>query len=183
MPVANQKKVPVKHNNCPWQISKSKSFTGNLAIFGQNSHEMYPFARGKFQKSAREAQQLPVANQEIKKFHGQKKVSRGKKKTLVYNTQTSQVVTHPSTTQIRRCLTLEIRRDPVISPWYGRRHEGNLSRAVISFTFNYKKKLKVYNTRISQVVTHPNTTQARRCLTLKIRRDPVISPWYGRRHK
>ena len=25
--------------------------------------------------------------------------------------------------QARRCLTLEIRRDPVISPWYGRRHE------------------------------------------------------------
>ena len=71
-----------EQNNCPWQISKSKSFTGNLAIFGQNSHEKYPFARGKFQKSAREAQQLPVANQEIKKFHGQKKVSRGKKKTL-----------------------------------------------------------------------------------------------------
>ena len=43
----------------------------------------------------------------------------------------------------------------------------------------YKKK--VYNTRTSQVVTHPSTTQARRCLTLEIRRDPVVSPWYGRR--
>ena len=29
------------------------------------------FARGKSEKSAREAQQLPVANQQIKKFHGQ----------------------------------------------------------------------------------------------------------------
>ena len=93
------------------------------------------------------------------------------------------MVTHPSTTQARRCLTLEIRRDPVISPWYGRRHEWSLSQAVISFTFNYKKKLKVYSTRTSQVVTHPSTTQARRCLTLEIRRDPVISPWYGRRQE
>ena len=29
------------------------------------------YARGKSEKSAREAQQLPVANQQIKKFHGQ----------------------------------------------------------------------------------------------------------------
>ena len=42
---------------------------------------------------------------------------------------------------------------------------------------------KDYNTRTSQVVTHPSTTQARRCLTLEIRRDPVVSPWYGRRHE
>ena len=38
-----------------------------------------------------------------------------------YNTWTSQVVTHPSITQAQPCLTLEIRRDPVCSQWYGRR--------------------------------------------------------------
>ena len=47
--------------------------------------------------------------------------------------------------------------------------------------FAFRKR--VYNTRTSQVVTHPSTTQARRCLTLEIRRDPVISPWYGRRQE
>ena len=33
-----------------------------------------------------------------------------------YNTWTSQVVTHPSTTQARRYLATEIGRDPVFSP-------------------------------------------------------------------
>ena len=44
------------------------------------AREKFKIALGKSQKYAREAQQLPVANQETKKFHGQKKVSRGKKK-------------------------------------------------------------------------------------------------------
>ena len=47
----------------------------------------------------------------------------------------------------------------------------------------YDIKNRVYNTRTSQVVTHPSTTQARRCLNSEIRRDPVVSPWYGRRQK
>ena len=37
-----------------------------------------------------------------------------------HNTWTSQVVTHPSTTQARSGLTTEIGWDPVISSWYGR---------------------------------------------------------------
>ena len=32
-----------------------------------------------------------------------------------YNTWTSQVVTHPSTAQVRRCLTTEIGLDPMFS--------------------------------------------------------------------
>ena len=44
------------------------------------------------------------------------------------------------------------------------------------------KKGKAYNTCCSQAVTHPGTEQARRCLTAVIRREPVLSAWYGRRH-
>ena len=38
-----------------------------------------PRDKSGLQKSARETQMLPVAKQQIKKFHGQQKVSRGKK--------------------------------------------------------------------------------------------------------
>ena len=41
---------------------------------------------------------------------------------------------------------------------------------------------KVYNTRYSQAVTHPSTNFARPGLTSVIRREPVLSRWYGRRH-
>ena len=44
-------------------------------------------------------------------------------------------------------------------------------------------KDKAYNTCGSQAVTHPSTWQARRCLTSVIRREPVHSAWYGRRHQ
>ena len=56
---------------------KLKIARGKLEKYAR---EKIKIARGKSQKYAREAQQLPVANQQIKKFHGQKKVSRGKKK-------------------------------------------------------------------------------------------------------
>ena len=47
---------------------------------------------------------------------------------------------------------------------------------------NEKKKEKAYSTGYSQAVTHPSTNPARRCLTSVIGREPVFSPWYGRRH-
>ena len=43
--------------------------------------------------------------------------------------------------------------------------------------------MKAYNTCCSQAVTHPGTEQARRCLTAVIGREPVLSAWYGRRHR
>ena len=98
-----------------------------------------------------------------------------------YDTLTSQVVTHPSTTQARICLTTEIGRDPVfldeIRCFY-------LSMVVVNeFIFsnillckiNLLHKKKDYNTWTSQVVTHHSTTQARRCLTTEIGRDPMSS--------
>ena len=48
------------------------------------AREKFNVARGKFQKYARETQMLPVANQQIKKFHGQQKVSREQKKHCRY---------------------------------------------------------------------------------------------------
>ena len=39
----------------------------------------------------------------------------------------------------------------------------------------------VYNTGYSQAVTHPRTNPARHCLTSVIRRELVLSVWYGRR--
>ena len=45
----------------------------------KSAREFYTFDPGKFQKSARETLMLPVANSEIKKFHGQQKISREKK--------------------------------------------------------------------------------------------------------
>ena len=45
-----------------------------------------------------------------------------------------------------------------------------------------KKRQKAYSTGYSQAVTHPSTNPAQRCLTSVIGREPVFSPWYGRRH-
>ena len=42
------------------------------------------------------------------------------------------------------------------------------------------KNIKDYSTRYSQVVTHPSTDRARRCLTTVIGREPVYSTWCGR---
>ena len=46
----------------------------------------------------------------------------------------------------------------------------------------YNGVKKVYDTGYSQAVTHPSTNPARRCLTSVIRRELVLSAWYGRRH-
>ena len=46
-----------------------------------------------------------------------------------------------------------------------------------------KAKEKAYNTCCSQAVPHPGTGQARHCLTSVIRREPVLSVWYGRRQE
>ena len=46
-----------------------------------------------------------------------------------------------------------------------------------------KKKMEEkrdYNTWCSQVVSNPSTNQARRGLTSLIRREVVLSSWYGR---
>ena len=47
------------------------------------------------------------------------------------------------------------------------------------FVFIGIKQKKDHKTWTSQVVTHPNTTQARSGLTTDIGWDPVISSWYG----
>ena len=43
-----------------------------------------------------------------------------------------------------------------------------------------KKRTKDYDTWCSQVVSNPSTNQARRGLTSLIRREVVLSSWYGR---
>ena len=76
--MANQKKVPVKQKSCPWQIAKPNNFLLLKVEVARDQPKFAIVARGNFQKSARETLMLPVANREIKKFHGQQKVSRGK---------------------------------------------------------------------------------------------------------
>ena len=43
-------------------------------------------------------------------------------------------------------------------------------------------KKKVYDIVYSQAVTHPSTNTTRCCLTSVIKRELVLSIWYGRRH-
>ena len=43
------------------------------------------------------------------------------------------------------------------------------------------KKGLAYSTKYSQAVTHPSTNLAQCCLTSVIRRELVLSAWYGRR--
>ena len=45
-----------------------------------------------------------------------------------------------------------------------------------------KLRMKVYNAGDSQVVTQRGTNPARHCLTSVIRRELVLSVWYGCRH-
>ena len=43
-----------------------------------------------------------------------------------------------------------------------------------------KFKINANSTWCSQVVTHPSTNHAQRCLTAVIGREPVLATWYGR---
>ena len=45
-----------------------------------------------------------------------------------------------------------------------------------------KHTMMMMMTSYSQAFTHPSTNEALRCLTSVIRREPVFSTWYGRRH-
>ena len=101
---------------------------------------------------------------------------------------------HPSEYKLRPTrLTSMIRRQPVFSWWYGRRRKvleaaHFLLRSPQISIFSSQilrsiRKCKVYNTKYSQVVTHPSTNFAQPDLTSVIRREPVFSWWYGRRLK
>ena len=46
-----------------------------------------------------------------------------------------------------------------------------------------KEKRSAYSTKYSQAVSHPSTNMARCCLTAVIRRELVLSTWYGRRRQ
>ena len=46
-----------------------------------------------------------------------------------------------------------------------------------------KHKSDAYSTKYSQAVTHPSTNLAQCCLTSVIRRELVLSTWYGRRQR
>lgn len=47
----------------------------------------------------------------------------------------------------------------------------------------FEQNQKGYNKRSSQAVSNPSTNRSRRCLTCQIRRDGVLSTWYGRNRK
>ena len=107
-------------------------------------------------------------------------------KMYAYDTKYSQAVTHPSTNLAQCCLTSVIRRELVLSTWYGRRHElANLfseQKNCVRLRLRFAK-LYAYDTKYSQAVTHPSTNLAQCCLTAVIRRELVLSTWYGRRHE
>ena len=67
----------------------------------------------------------------------------------------------------------------------GKKKKENQTTSMVGSGHKKKKKWekKAYNTRCSQAVTHPSTERARHCLTSVIRREPVYSVWYGRRHQ
>ena len=62
-----------------------------------------------------------------------------------------------------------------------------LSKKTQLKTLQYTNKVvvvfskKTYNTGYSQAVTHPSTNPAQHCLTSMIRRELVLSVWYGHR--
>ena len=65
----------------------------------------------------------------------------------VYGTRYSQAVTHPSTNRARRCLTSVIGREPVLSTWYGRRHEHCFAGAF------YDNELRSWTTPIDTILS------------------------------
>ena len=91
----------------------------------------------------------------------------------------------------RACLTTVIRRELVLSTWYGRRHQFKVKCYTVikqlscgkRRSFGRGKKIRIaYSTEYSQAVTHPSTNSAQSCLTTVIRRELVHSTWYGSRH-
>ena len=97
------------------------------------------------------------------------------KKGKVYNTKYSQAVTHPSTNFVQPDMTSVIRREPVLSWWYGRRRKileaahfllkSPQFSVYSSQILRSIRKWKVYNTKYSQEVTHPSTNFAQQRLT------------------
>ena len=73
------------------------------------------------------------------------------------------------------------RREGERSGW-GKREEEEEERsdAKTSGKKGGKKRKRDYDTWCSQVVSNPSTNQARRGLTSLIRREVVLSSWYGR---
>ena len=57
---------------------------------------------------------------------------------------------------------------------------GTLSLGTLTEAHKKEKGEKDYDTWCSQVVSNPSTNQARRGLTSLIRREVVLSSWYGR---
>ena len=82
-----------------------------------------------------------------------------------------------STTQARRCLTLEIRRDPVISPWYGRRHKWSLNEHIILLTFKLKSMIGSSKLHSCLRPYHGEITGSRLISKVKHRRAWVVLGW------
>ena len=74
------------------------------------------------------------------------------------------------------------RREGERSGWGKEREEEEEERsdAKTSGKKGSKKRKRDYDTWCSQVVSNPSTNQARRGLTSLIRREVVLSSWYGR---
>ena len=59
-----------------------------------------------------------------------KETPKAAKEKVEYNTRDSNVVPHRSTNRARTCLTSLSRREAVLSCWYGRTHQLDLSRSI-----------------------------------------------------
>ena len=91
---------------------------------------------------------LPSLYMHTNKFEQKKKKQKKKtknkkkkkKKKKDYSTQSSQVVSNPSTNRARRGLTSLIGREVVLSSWYGRNHQSLLFPYVLFPSRKYKYK-------------------------------------------